>query len=71
MRAVSLVSTTSARCCPSFVMAGYRGEGRDEKGKEERADDQMPYVLAFALAMIFCAITLPRTSGKLPSLLYM
>jgi len=29
-----------------------------------RADDQMPYVLAFALAMLFCAITLPRTSGK-------
>jgi len=27
----------------------------------------MPYVLAFALAMIFCALTLPRTSGMLAS----
>jgi hypothetical protein len=32
---------------------------------KREADDKMPYVLAFALAMIFCAITLPRTSGKL------
>jgi len=36
---------------------------------DDRADDQMPYVLAFALAMLFCAITLPRTSGQPAQLL--
>lgn len=31
--------------------------------RDLQADVQMPYILAFALSMVFCALTLPRTSG--------